>query len=66
MKICMKCRLCSKRAFSTTTIAKHLKLIHRDQETDWFKPTPLLEGDKTKITDAVLTANFQEIEEVKP
>ena len=31
LKICVKWCLCSKRSYSTTAIAKHLKLIHCDQ-----------------------------------
>ena len=65
LKICVKCRLCSKRSYSTTAIAKHLKLIHRDQQHEWFDLTPLLEGDKIEITNAVLAANLQEVENIK-
>ena len=65
LKICVKCHLCSKRSYSTTTIVKHLKLIHHDQQNEWFNPTPLLEGDKIEVTDAVLAANLQEVENIK-
>ena len=65
LQICVKCRLCAKRSFSTTTIAKHLKSAHPNQETEWFEPTPPLEGDTTEVTDAVLAANLQEVDEVK-
>ena len=65
LKICVKCHLCSKRSYSTTTIVKHLKLIHHDQQNEWFDPTPLLEGDKIEVTDAVLAANLQEVENTK-
>ena len=57
--------MCSKRSYSTTAIAKHLKLIHCDQQNEWFDLTPLLEGDKIEITDAVLAANLQEVENIK-
>ena len=65
LKICVKCRLCSKRSYSTTAIVKHLKLIHHDQQNKWFDPTPLLEGDKIESTNAVLAANLQEVENIK-
>ena len=65
LKICIKCCLCSKRSYSTTAIAKHLKLIHWDQQNEWFNLTPLLEGDKIEITDAVLAANLQGVENIK-
>ena len=65
LKVCVKCCLCCKRSYSTTTIAKHLKLIHRDQQNEWFDPTPLLEGDKIEVTNAVLAANLQEVENIK-
>ena len=39
LKICVKCHLCSKRFYSTTAIVKHLKLIHRDQQNEWFDNT---------------------------
>ena len=65
LKICIKCRLCSRRSYSTTAIAKHLKVIYRDQQNEWFDPTPLLEGDKIEVTDAVLAANLQEVENIK-
>ena len=57
--------MCSKRSYSTTAIVKHLKLIHCDQQNEWFDLTPLLEGDKIEITDAVLAANLQEVENIK-
>ena len=65
LKICIKCHLCSKRSYSTTAIVKHLRLIHRDQQNEWFDPTPLLEGDKIEVTNAVLAANLQEVENIK-
>ena len=65
LKVCIKCCLCSKRSYSTTTIVKHLNLIHRDQQNEWFDLTPLLEGDKIEVTDAVLAANLQEVENIK-
>ena len=44
---------------------KHLKLIHCDQQNEWFNPTPLLEGDKIEVTHAMLAANLQEVENIK-
>ena len=65
MKICVKCRLCQKWAFSTTKISLHLKTIYRDSQAEWFEPTPLLEGDKEEVMYQVLAANFKEIEDIK-
>ena len=65
MKVCIKCRLCNKQAFSTTTISLHLKTVHLDAKVEWFKPTPLLEGDTKEVTEQILAANLQEVESVK-
>ena len=65
MKVCVKCRLCNKQAFSTTTISLHLKTVHHDTKAEWFKSTPLLEGDTKEVTEHILTANLQEVESVK-
>ena len=65
LKVCVKCCLCSKRPYSTTTIVKHLKLIHHDQQNEWFDLIQLLEGDKIEVTNAVLAANLQDVENIK-
>ena len=41
----------------------HLKTIHRDQEGEWFEPTPPLEGDLVEVKTKVLAANLQEVED---
>ena len=66
MQICISCRLCAKKCYSNTQMSLHLKVIHRDQKTDWFEPTPPLEGDIQEVTANVQpSANLQEIEAVK-
>ena len=65
MKICVKCCLCNKRAYSTTTISLHLKTIHHDQSSEWFEPTPPLEGDIAEVTDWVLAENIHEVKNMK-
>ena len=64
MKVCIKCRLCNKWAFSTT-ISLHLKTVHHDTKAEWFEPTPLLEGDTEEVTEQILIPNLQEVESVK-
>ena len=64
LKICIKCCLCQKKSYSATTISLHLKTIHKFESAEWFKPTPLLEGDTVEITDEILAENLQEIENV--
>ena len=64
LKLCIKCHLCKKKSYSATTMSLHLKTAHKDQSAEWFKPTPLLEGDTIKITDQILAENLQEIENV--
>ena len=65
MQICIKCRLCAKKCYSSTQMSLHLKMIHRVQKAEWFKLTPLLEGDVKKVTVEVLAANLQEMETIK-
>ena len=65
LQLCIKCRLCKKKSFSSTTMSVHLKTVHHNSANEWFKPTPSLKGDVTKVTDEILTANLQEIKEVK-
>ena len=43
----------------------HLKMIHREQKTEWFEHTPTLEGDVKEILVEVLAANLWEIDAVK-
>ena len=47
------------------TMSIHSKTIHHDSTNEWFEPTPALKGDITEVTDEILTANLQEIDEVK-
>ena len=61
----MQCQLCKKKSFSSTTMSVHLKAVHHDDTNEWFEPTSALEGDVTEVTDEILAANLQEIEEVK-
>ena len=63
--LCIKCRLCEKKSFSSTTMSKHLHAAHPKLQNDWFEPVPALEGDVTEVTDALLAENLQEIEDVK-
>ena len=65
LQICIMCRLCRKWAYSTTNISLHLKAVHHDVQNEWFEPMPPLEGDKVEVTDAILAANLQEIEDVQ-
>ena len=65
LKLCIKCRLCGKKSYSITTISVHLRAVHRDDTDKCFEPTPALEGDVTEVTDEILAANLQEIENVK-
>ena len=65
MKVCVKCRLCDKWAFSITTISLHLKTVHHDAKAEWFEPTPPLEGNTEEVTKQILAANLQEVESVK-
>ena len=65
MKICVKCCLCKKRSYSSTTISLHLKTIHREESAEWFEPTPTLEGDTVKVTNELLAENLQQVENVK-
>ena len=39
--------------------------MHRDIKNEWFELMPPLEGDKVEVTDAILAANLQEIEDVQ-
>ena len=39
--------------------------MHRNAQNEWFELTPPLEGDKVEVTDAILAANLQEIEDVQ-
>ena len=64
LKICIKCCLCQRKSYLATTISLHLKTIHKNESAEWFKPTPLLEGDMVKITDEILAENLQEIKNV--
>ena len=43
----------------------HLRSAHSQNQNDWFKPVPALEGDMTDVTDALLAENLQEIKKVK-
>ena len=51
------------KSYSSTQISPHLKTIHSNQEGEWFKPNPLLEGDLEEIKTEVLAANLQEVED---
>ena len=33
--------------------------MHRDQESEWFKPIPPLEGDIEEISEETLRANIE-------
>ena len=46
-------------------MSMHLHSAHPQDQNDWFKPVPALEGDVTEVTDVLLAENLQEIEEVK-
>ena len=63
--MCIKCRLCDKKSFSSTTMSMHLCSAHSKSQNDWFELVPALEGDVTEVTDVLLAENLQEIEEVK-
>ena len=63
--MCIKCRLCDKKSFSSTTMSMHLCSAHLNSQNDWFEPVPTLEGDMTEVTDVLLAENLQEIEGVK-
>ena len=63
--ICIKCHLCDKKSFSSTTMSMHLRSAHPNSQNDWFEPVPTLEGDVTEVTDVLLAENLQEIEGVK-
>ena len=63
--ICIKCHLCNKKNFSSTTMSMHLCSAHPDSQNDWFEPVPTLEGDMTEVTDVLLAENLQEIERAK-
>ena len=63
--ICIKCRLCDKKSFSSTTMSMHLRSAHPNSQNDWFKPVPALEGNVTEVTDVLLAENLQEIEGAK-
>ena len=61
LKLCIKCRLCPKKSYSSAQMSLHLKTIHCDQEGEWFKPTLPLEGDLEEVKTEVLAANLQEV-----
>ena len=63
LKVCIKCRLCQKKSYSSTQISLHLKTIHSSQESEWFEPTSLLEGDLEEVKTEVLAANLQEVKD---
>ena len=63
LKLCIKCRLCPEKSYSSTQMSLHLKTIHHDQEGEWFKPTPPLEGNLVEVKTKVLAANLQEVED---
>ena len=63
--MCIKCCLCNKKSFSSTTMSMHLCSAHPNSQNDWFEPVPALEGDMTEVTDVLLAENLQEIEGVK-
>ena len=63
--ICIKCRLCNRKSFSSTTMSMPLHSAHPNSQNDWFEPVPALEGDVTEVTDVLLAENLQEIEGVK-
>ena len=63
LKLCIKCRLCKKKSYSSTQISLHLKTIHSNQESEWFEPTPLLEGDLEEIKTEVLAPNLPEVKD---
>ena len=39
-------------------IQKHLRDVHRDAESQWFEPTPKLEGDIVEVSSETLQANI--------
>ena len=48
-------------------IQKHCRIVHRDEEAEWFKPVPAPEGDIIEITKDTLEANIALIKkEVNP
>ena len=63
LKVCIKCRLCKKKSYSSTQIFLLLKTIHSNQEGEWFKPTALLEGDLKEIKTEVLATNLLEVKD---
>ena len=63
LKLCIKCRLCKKKSYSSTQISLHLKTIHSNQECGWFEPTPLLKGNLEEVKTEVLAANLQEVKD---
>ena len=63
LKLCIKCRLCPKKSYSSTQMSLHLKTIHRDQEGEWFEPASPLEGDLEEVKTKVLAANLQEVKD---
>ena len=63
LKLCIKCRLCKKKSYSSSKISLHSKTIHSNQESEWFEPTPLLEGDLEEIKTEVLATNLQEVKD---
>ena len=65
LQICIMCQLCRKWAYLTTKISLHLKTMHHDVQNEWFELMPPLEGDKVEVTNAILAANLQDIEDVQ-
>ena len=63
--MCIKCHLCDKKSFSSTSMSMHLRSAHPKLQNDWFELASALEGDVTEVTDVLLAENLQEIEGVK-
>ena len=63
--MCIKCHLCDKKSFSSTTMSMHLCSAHPSAQNNRFELVLALEGDMIEVTDEILAENLQEIEEVK-
>ena len=65
LSIYIQCCLCKKKSYSSTTMSVHLHTDHPNNQINWFKPFPTLEGDVAEVTEEFLAANLQEIKPVK-
>ena len=52
--MCIKCHLCDKKSFSSTTMSMHLCSAHSNAQNNWFKLVPTLEGDMIEVTCELL------------